>query len=109
MNESEFVILQHSVFILAFQRRRGNSTVRRRVQQTDFHAAPTVFNSQEDKMANLNTTQIAHDLLGPSQRVYHQDLTTHASQPHLKIDKLGAGDFVFVDSVPAGQNPAHSY
>jgi len=60
-------------------------------------------------MANLNTTQIAHDLLGPSQRVYHQDLTTHANQPHLKIDKLGAGDFIFVDSVPAGQNPAHSY
>lgn len=60
-------------------------------------------------MANLNTTQIAHDLLGPSQRVYHQDLTTHANQPHLKIDKLGAGDFIFVDSVPAGQNPAHSF
>ncbi|MBA2525135.1 MAG: hypothetical protein H0V18_05015 [Pyrinomonadaceae bacterium] len=60
-------------------------------------------------MANLNTTQIAHDLLGPSQRVYHQDLTTHGNQPHLKIDKLGAGDFIFVDSVPAGQNPAHSY
>lgn len=60
-------------------------------------------------MANLNTTQIAHDLLGPSQRVYHQDLTTHANQPHLKTDKLGAGDFIFLDSVPAGQNPAHSF
>lgn len=60
-------------------------------------------------MANLNTTQIAHDLLGPSQRVYHQDLTTHGNQPRLKIDKLGAGDFVFVDSVPPGQNPVHSY
>ena len=60
-------------------------------------------------MANLNTTQIAHDLLGPSQRVYHQDLTTHGNQPRLKIDKLGAGDFVFVDSIPPGQNPAHSY
>ncbi len=60
-------------------------------------------------MANLNTTQIAHDLLGPSQRVYHQDLTTHSNQPHLKIDKIGAGDFIFVDSVPAGQNPAHSF
>lgn len=59
-------------------------------------------------MANLNTTQIAHDLLGPSQRVYHQDLTTHANQPHLKIDKLGAGDFIFVDPFP-GQNPAHSF
>src|SRR5262245_23034375 len=60
-------------------------------------------------MANLNTTKIAHDLLGPSKRVYHQDLTTHANQPHLKIDKLEAGDFIFVDTVPAGQNPAHSY
>jgi hypothetical protein len=53
----------------------------------------------------LNTTQIAHDLLGPAQRVYHQDLTTHANQPHLKIDKLGAGDFIF----GPGSNPAHSY
>lgn len=60
-------------------------------------------------MANLNTTQIAHNLLGPSQRVYHQDLTTHGNQPHLKIDKLGAGDFIFVDSVPPGQNPVHSF
>lgn len=60
-------------------------------------------------MANLNTTQIAHDLLGPSQRAYHQDLTTHANQPHLRIDKLGAGDFVFVDTIPPGQNPVHSY
>lgn len=60
-------------------------------------------------MANLNTTQIAQDLLGPSQRVYHQDLTTQGNQPHLKIDKLGAGDFIFVDSVPPGQNPAHSF
>ena len=57
----------------------------------------------------LNTTQIAHDLLGPSQRVYYQDLTTHANQPHLKIDKLGAGDFIFVDSGVPGSNPAHSY
>jgi len=60
-------------------------------------------------MANLNTTQIAHDFLGPCQRVYHQDLTTHGNQPHLKIDKLGAGDFIFVDTVPAGRNPRHSY
>jgi hypothetical protein len=57
----------------------------------------------------VNTTQIAHDLLGPAQRVYHQDLTTHANQPHLKIDKLGAGDFIFVDSGFPGSNPAHSY
>jgi hypothetical protein len=60
-------------------------------------------------MANLNTTQIAQNLLGPCQRVYHQVLTTHGNQPHLRIDMLGAGDFIFVDSVPAGQNPAHSY
>lgn len=60
-------------------------------------------------MANLNTTQIAHDFLGPCERVYHQDLTTHGNQHRLKIDKLGAGDFIFLDSVPAGQNPSHSY
>jgi len=60
-------------------------------------------------MANLNTTQIAHDFLGPCQRVYHQNLATHGNQPRLKIDKLGAGDFIFVDTVPAGQNPSHSY
>jgi len=58
-------------------------------------------------MANLNTTQIAHNLLGPCHRVYHQELTTHGN--HLKIDKLGAGDFIFVDSVPPVQNPAHSF
>jgi hypothetical protein len=57
----------------------------------------------------LNTTQIAHDLLGPAQRVYYQDLTTHANQPHLKIDKLGAGDFIFVDSGFPFSNPTHSY
>jgi hypothetical protein len=60
-------------------------------------------------MANLNTSQIARDLLGPSQRVYHQVLPTDSIRPHLKIDKLGAGDFIFVDSVPPGQNPAHSF
>jgi hypothetical protein len=59
--------------------------------------------------APLNTTQIAHDLLGPAQRVYYQDLTTHANQPHLKIDKLGAGDFIFVDSGFPFSNPFHSY
>lgn len=60
-------------------------------------------------MANLNTTQIAQNLLGPARRVYHQDLTVHANQPHLKIDTLGAGDFIFVDSVPAGLHPVHSF
>lgn len=60
-------------------------------------------------MANLNTTQIAHNFLGPCQRVYHQDLTTHGNQPRLRIDKLGAGDFIFLDTVPPGQNPTHAY
>jgi hypothetical protein len=60
-------------------------------------------------MANLNTTDIADKFLGDCQRVYHQDLTSHGNQPRLKMDKLGAGDFIFVDTVPAGQNPTHSY
>jgi hypothetical protein len=62
-------------------------------------------------MANLNTTQIAHNLLGPCQRVYHQHLAnpTLSKQPHLIIDKLGAGDFVFVNTIPPGQNPVHSF
>ena len=62
-------------------------------------------------MANLNTTKIAHDLLGGlSQRIYHQDLLIlGADSPHLKIDWLGAGDFGFLDSDPAGQNPTHAY
>ena len=48
----------------------------------------------------LNTTQVAHDLLGgPAQRVYYQDLTTHGNEQHLKIDKLGAGDFIFGDAI----------
>jgi hypothetical protein len=55
----------------------------------------------------LNTTQIAYDRLGPAQRVYYQDLTGD-QQPHLEIDKLGAGDFIFVGS-GSGANPAHSY
>jgi len=40
--------------------------------------------------------------------VYYQDLTTHGNKPHLKIDKLGAGDFIFVDSFP-GSIGTHSY
>ena len=57
----------------------------------------------------LNTTQVAHDLLGgPAQRVYYQDLRTHGNEQHLKIDKLGAGDFVF-SSDPGSPNPTHSY
>ena len=57
---------------------------------------------------NLNTTQIANDRLGPAELVYYQDLTTNGNQPHLRIDKLGAGDFIFVGS-GSGANPAHSY
>jgi hypothetical protein len=54
----------------------------------------------------LNTTKIAGDLLGgPAQRVYYQDLTT---QQHLKIDMLGAGDFMFVWDA-GSPNPTHSY
>ena len=38
-------------------------------------------------MANLNTTKIAHDLLGgQSQRLYHQDLMALENQ-RLKIDR----------------------
>jgi hypothetical protein len=55
----------------------------------------------------LNTTQIAYDRLGSAELVYYQDLTTNGNQPHLKIDKLGAGDFIFVGSKSG--NPAHSY
>jgi YVTN family beta-propeller protein len=71
-------------------------------------SGPIAFGLFIGPAPRLNTTQIAHDLLGPAQRVYHQDLTTHANQPHLKIDKLGAGDFIFVDTFP-GSNGAHSY
>ena len=42
-------------------------------------------------------------------RLYHQDLTTHAIQPRLKIDKLGTGDFEFVDPNVANSNPVHTY
>jgi hypothetical protein len=41
--------------------------------------------------------------------VYHQDLTGPATQNHLKVDDIGAGDFVFVDSSVSGSNPEHSY
>jgi len=54
----------------------------------------------------LDTTKIAGDLLGDhAQLVYYQDLTTHQ---HLKIDQLGAGDFIF-SSDPGTPNPTHSY
>src|SRR5215831_10517510 len=59
-------------------------------------------------MSNLNTTQVAHDLLGPSMRIYHQVLVTHANQPRLRIDKLGAGDFVFENDSTV-TNPVTDY
>jgi hypothetical protein len=59
-------------------------------------------------MGNLNTTQLAQTLLGPATRLYHQDLTTHANQPRMKIDKLGAGDFVKTDD-PIGSNPTAQF
>ena len=55
-------------------------------------------------------TQLAKDQLGDQARpAYHQDLTGPTSQNHLKVDKLGAGDLIFVDSGVAGSNPQHSY
>ena len=60
-------------------------------------------------MANLDTAQIVNDLLGSSQVVYHQVLMTDPAEPHLKVDKLGVGDFNRVDSGYPGSNPAYSY
>jgi len=54
-------------------------------------------------------TQLAHGEFGSHARcVYHQDLTGPVGQTHLKIDAIGAGDFVFVDSAITGSNPQHS-
>ena len=41
-------------------------------------------------------TQLARNQLGRSKVVYHQDLTRPPGQNHLKVDDVGAGDFVFV-------------
>jgi hypothetical protein len=55
-------------------------------------------------------TQLAKDEFGPHTKcVYHQDLTGPGSQNHLKVDDLGAGDFIFVDSNINGSHPEHSY
>jgi hypothetical protein len=40
--------------------------------------------------------------------VYHQDRTGPQGQNHLKVDDIGAGDFVFVDSGVSGSNPQHA-
>lgn len=54
-------------------------------------------------------TQLAKGEFSPQARaVYHQDLTGPTSQNHLKVDDIGAGDFIFVDSAVAGSNPQHS-
>ena len=54
-------------------------------------------------------TQLAKDEFGPHARcVYHQDRTGPQSQNHLKVDDIGAGDFVFVDSGVNGSNPQHA-
>ena len=54
-------------------------------------------------------TQLAKDEFGPHARcVYHQDRTGPQSQNHLKVDDIGAGDFVFVDSGVSGSNPQHA-
>ena len=54
-------------------------------------------------------TQLAKDEFGPHARcVYHQDRTGPQSQNHLKVDDIGAGDFIFVDSGVSGSNPQHS-
>jgi len=60
-------------------------------------------------MANLDTAQIVDEFLGPSQLVYHQVLTGDPAEPHLKVDKLGVGDFIHVDSAYPDSNPAYSY
>src|SRR5215469_13162085 len=55
--------------------------------------------------------QLAQDLQGKSRCVYHQSLRP-LTKPHLKVDELGAGDFVFTSVPPNGfpnSNPYHSY
>ena len=54
-------------------------------------------------------TQLAKDELGNQAKcAYRQDLTGPSGQDHLKVDELGAGDFIFVDSGVAGSEPQHS-
>jgi hypothetical protein len=56
-----------------------------------------------------HVTQLAKDQLGRSKVVYRQDLTRPPGQAHLKVDDLGAGDIVFVDTGIANSNPAHNF
>jgi hypothetical protein len=54
-------------------------------------------------------TQLAKDEFGAHAKcVYHQDRTGPQGQNHLKVDEIGAGDFIFVDSGINGSNPQHS-
>jgi hypothetical protein len=55
-------------------------------------------------------TQLAKGEFGAQTKcLYHQDLTGPESQNHLKVDDIGAGDFIFVDSNVNGSHPEHSY
>lgn len=55
-------------------------------------------------------TQLAKQELGDRTKcVYHQDLTRPEGQNHLKVDDIGLGDFIFVDSNVDGSHPEHSY
>ena len=54
-------------------------------------------------------TQLAKGEFGHAKCVYHQDLTGPAGQNHLKVDDIGAGDFIFVDSNVNGSHPQHAY
>ena len=54
-------------------------------------------------------TQLAKSEFGAHAKcVYHQDLTGPEGQNHLKVDDIGAGDFIFVDSNINGSHPQHS-
>jgi hypothetical protein len=61
-------------------------------------------------MDQLEKLNLAMDQLAKLKCVYHQDFMTH-SKPHLRVDQLGAGDFVFVPVPPdfPNTNPSHSY
>ena len=55
-------------------------------------------------------TQLAKTELGEHAKcVYHQDLTGPEGQNHLKVDDIGAGDVIFVDTNVNGSHPQHSF
>lgn len=53
-------------------------------------------------------TQLATSQLGPSKVCYHQDLTRPPGAATLKVDDIGAGNYVLVDSGIANSNPSHA-